>query len=588
MKIRTQLLLVYLAAGTIPLLLLSVSLVNNTTRLAADERAAQAAADNRRVKVIVFAATYLATNVSETVFYDPRLRALAERRYADDSRAYAAYRDYTLLDAYLANYTEISGISLYVRNPTMPSSNRFRRVTAEVEQSRWYRAARASAGEILWVVDAEPGRPTGLRLLRKIPLSGPDGFAVLVITVSGNHLKLMFDDSSLRTMAALDGGGVFFSADAADIGRPLPVAADGPPRARTGTARLGGRDVLYAASAQEAVKATAAFRVLTIDPAAPADTRRTMLAMALLAAVSMAVPYGVIGVFLGVFGRRIGTLRREMHKVAGGDFNVVDALEGRDELSDVFSDMRVMVGSIQELTREVYREKLSQERLAARQQRIELKVLASQINPHFLFNTLETIRMKAHLNGDAEVARLTRLLGSSIRRVLEVGSAPVTLASELEHIRVYLEIQAARFSDRISCGIDVAADVDAERYRILPLLIQPVVENAIVHGLEPKAGPGRVLVDIRRADGRLVVTVTDDGVGIAEERRAALLRALRSPESAHPPDGIGLANVNQRIRLCYGEDFGLAVESRPGGGTVARLVLPAEGKEADPGDGPDR
>jgi two-component system, sensor histidine kinase YesM len=593
MKIRTQLLILYFVAGTIPLLLLSAYLVNNTSRLVLQERFTQASADNRRVKVIVFSVTYLATNVSETIYYDEHLRQLVGRRYADDAQAYAAYRGYTLMDAYLANYTEISGITVYTNNPTMPVNARFRRITAEVAGSAWFRTAEQSGGEVRWVVDAEPDQPVGLRLLRKIPIAGGAGFAVLVITVSNNYLKLMIDDAGLRTFAALDGEAVFFSDDSADIGGRLPIAVDDSPVPRTGTARRGGAEVLYAASSQSAVKAVDAFRILTIDENALGDVRRVTAGMALLVTASLAVPYVVILLFLGMFGRRVGTLRREMHKVASGDFRVVDSLEGRDELSDAFSDMTVMVDRIQQLTREVDNEKFSKEMIAARQQRMELKMLASQINPHFLFNTLETIRMKAFVNGDAEVAHLTKLLGKSIRRALEIGQAPVSLASEIASVGTYMEIQSARFRDKINYGINVADDVDPEHYCILPLLLQPLVENSIGHGLESKEGPGWVRIDVRRREEMLVISVADNGVGMTEERCASLREALQAPDGTQAHVGIGLANVHQRIRLFYGSGFGIELESRPGGGAVVRLLLPGDGKgvngkRGDDHEGPDR
>ena len=140
-----------------------------------------------------------------------------------------------------------------------------------------------------------------------------------------------------------------------------------------------------------------------------------------------------------------------------------------------------MVKSMQQLINEAYEAKIQSETFKLNQMEAEFKTLASQINPHFLYNTLETIRMKAYCNNDKETADLVKKLGKFMRRCLEVKDGMVTLESELEFTKSYLELQSARFGDRVSYSIYCEVDTN---YKILPLIIQPIVENAFVHGIE--------------------------------------------------------------------------------------------------------
>ena len=141
---------------------------------------------------------------------------------------------------------------------------------------------------------------------------------------------------------------------------------------------------------------------------------------------------------------------------------------------------------------EVYIEKIQKEQLRASQKEAEFKMLANQINPHFLYNTLETIRMKAFCNGDKEIADIVKKLGKIMRRNLEVSGKMVSLKSELDIIDSYLQIQSMRFEGMVKYELNIESSIKNDEYEILPLLLQPVVENAFVHGLEEKKEKGEV------------------------------------------------------------------------------------------------
>jgi two-component system sensor histidine kinase YesM len=223
----------------------------------------------------------------------------------------------------------------------------------------------------------------------------------------------------------------------------------------------------------------------------------------------------------------------------------------------------------------MYESRINAQRLQNAQQRMEMDVLASQINPHFLYNTLETIRMKAFKAGDRDVATAIKLLGKSMRYVLEnTGTSSTVLKNELEYIETYLQIQKLRFSDRVNYKILIEEGLNTEEIEILPLLIQPIVENSIIHGLEEVEENGQIRIEVDTGNNEFLrIKIEDNGCGMDPEQLEALRDKINTPH-LNPSRNIGVYNINQRIRLCYGATYGIAIESEVAKGTRVILTLP--------------
>lgn len=253
-----------------------------------------------------------------------------------------------------------------------------------------------------------------------------------------------------------------------------------------------------------------------------------------------------------------------------------------------------MVHKIKEKDAKMYEARLSEQQLLNEQQVMEMKMLASQINPHFLYNTLESIRMQALTAGNREVANSIKLLGKSMRYVLEnTGTAMVTLKKELDYMETYLQIQRIRFGSRFNYEIHMQEGFDPNHYMILPILLQPIVENAILHGMEQVEENGLISVsmeaipaermstdktsrgttDASETDGRLKICISDNGCGMTEEELEALQIKI-SQKTLNRKSSIGLCNINQRIRLCHGEEYGMKIDSTLGKGTAITVTLP--------------
>jgi len=217
----------------------------------------------------------------------------------------------------------------------------------------------------------------------------------------------------------------------------------------------------------------------------------------------------------------------------------------------------------------------------ASKRQAQFLALQNQINPHFLYNTLEGIRSEALLAGLDNVASMTEALSTFFRYTISNVENLVTLKQELENTRNYFFIQQFRFGNRMALEV-VIDDEDKDEvlsYRIPKLTLQPIVENCIIHGLECQVGQGLLRVHIETTQSRLLVTVSDDGVGmesavLEKMHRNLSVRSFEYMKRDENHGGIALVNVNNRIKLLFGEQYGLTVTSQMGVGTDVLISLP--------------
>jgi two-component system, sensor histidine kinase YesM len=239
-----------------------------------------------------------------------------------------------------------------------------------------------------------------------------------------------------------------------------------------------------------------------------------------------------------------------------------------DEISELGMSFNIMIGRIRELLDSKIRE---QENL----KKSELRVLQAQINPHFLYNTLDTIVWMAEANKTDQVIEIVRALSSFFRISLSKGKDWIPIQQEIEHVRSYLTIQKMRYRDILDFEIDV--DQDVMDGTILKLTLQPLVENALYHGIKSKRNGGLISVRARRAEPNLILLeVEDDGVGLTPYKLAQIQASLEddSSEITLKESGFGLENVNKRIQLYYGREYGITIHSQYQSGTRVTLAIP--------------
>ncbi|MCR5596038.1 MAG: sensor histidine kinase [Lachnospiraceae bacterium] len=251
-------------------------------------------------------------------------------------------------------------------------------------------------------------------------------------------------------------------------------------------------------------------------------------------------------------------------QVAAGDLSVRTHIEYEDEVKTLGESLNIMIDKIENLLDQVTVEQI-------RLRHAELELLQAQINPHFLYNTLDTIVWLAETGDQDRVISMVGSLSKFFRTSLNQGKDNISIGEELEHARSYLEIQQVRYQDILSYEIDVPRGLYG--YTIPKITIQPLVENALYHGIKNKRGMGHIRVTGEKHEDHFYITVTDDGIGMTKERLKQIRDRISDPEP-DSKDIFGLYNVNERIRLRAGDEYGIEVDSTYGEGTTVRIKLP--------------
>ena len=199
----------------------------------------------------------------------------------------------------------------------------------------------------------------------------------------------------------------------------------------------------------------------------------------------------------------------------------------------------------------------------------EIRSLRMQINPHFIYNTLDSIKWMARMSGNDEMVQVVSALSDYMRSTI-YGPATVSLKDEIDNTRNYLFIQRFRYGDQLKCQMDIPDDI--MDCKVPRLILQPLVENAIIHGVSKKIGIGHIVISGQRTDDRLILCVRDDGPGMSRERADQVLSHSIEDSSR---DTIGLFNVHRRLVLLYGKGYGLEITSTPGFGTIVKVHIPS-------------
>lgn len=261
-----------------------------------------------------------------------------------------------------------------------------------------------------------------------------------------------------------------------------------------------------------------------------------------------------------------------MRKAEGGNFNVRYQEKRYDEvglLGRSFNKMLIKINELMHITERQERQKRD----------AEFRSLQANINPHFLYNTLDTIQWMARKQQANDVAEVVESLAKLFRIGLSKGRDVILLKEEIEHIESYLTIQKTRYRDKLNYQIEVEDSIKDKA--VLKFILQPIVENAIYHGIKERRGPGHIFIHAKQLDQQIAISISDDGKGMSKQQlldmRIALANSIAStenPEETRNKKGYGMLNVQARIQLTHGEDYGISIESMEDKGTTVTILMP--------------
>ncbi len=601
--------LVYAIGCFLPLILVCIFMFNSERRSLAN---IQTANENRKLeerKDEIEITMDHVVELSERFYFEPQSQMVGLKGVGGDSDILVDYRGFNRLSDYVAGYyKDISSICIYVNKGTVDrvDNRNFKLITDTIREKNWYKNTVENDGRPSWsyltniATDRRSIRLTKILYTQKRNVAGiisisidpaltndivneTDGYAVMIL----NGSELVHSNFDIKESEIED---IIDAADSEKNDFRFRKS-----KCYISSVRINPR---YSQDYYDI------FSIRSYDDidSEIRGSARKMIFPIIIAIVVMAIAIILLNSW---FDRRIRALGRAMHRITTDvdveegstddsssdtddrkhdrshsgtrrkrrnvDISDTGIGDARDEIWDLYNDMNKMVTNMRELSEAAAEERLQKEQLYSREKEVEFKMLATQINPHFLYNTLENIRMLACINKEKEIedisVRLTRLLRSS----LEVGSELKSLAWEMDKVDCYLKIQDYRFGDRITSDISFDKEL-AEKYMVMPFVVQPFVENAYVHAMEDMEEGGCIEIRAEIRDDMYLV-IEDNGQGMTGEDLKDILDNMNNFENLDRTH-IGVVNVNQRIKLRFGDEYGVKITSEFGKGTRVEIHMP--------------
>lgn len=576
-SVRNQLLRIFLLAGMSPLLVIGIFSITSVRKQMLARYESLTNADGLRVAsslsditttVYSYSDTLLNSNQCLSLFAAESMSPNIKEQFTDLERA---------LQTYFDNTASVCRIQIYTNNPNLQNSEHIHyqqnfvldewRKALGNNWSTWASLQRYTA------IVRQPYRE--LTLIRRIGVASSKYQAFLVIGLDRNTIKNHLEQSGNETAISLDGTRIIYATDSALIGKDMEFPDDfsGYIYRYTGSKEIGNQMRLVNYVTLQSYKSNNLFYVRTVDPDALKTINHTVAVFVLILVLALLVPLILMICFSNYFSTRITTLKSAMHRASLGDYNIIEQFRGDDELSDTFKDLKLTVDAIHDKEAQFYEARIREQQLVNRQQQMEFEMLASQINPHFLYNTLESITWMVEANRNTDAVFMISELAKLLRISLSKGRTVIRIADEIQHSTSYMNIQKVRYKERFATEFII--DEEINDYCTVKLIVQPILENAIYYGVGnmDEDDGGKITVRGEKKGDDIYISVEDNGMGMSEDiARNILVDNNKVPKHG---SGVGVINVHSRIKLMFGSEYGLKVYSEPDEGTKVVIHIPA-------------
>ncbi|PAF32408.1 hypothetical protein CHI14_08310 [Paenibacillus sp. 7516] len=504
-------------------------------------------------------------HISASIYLDNRLANYLTTEYQDDPSYLDVYNYIgNRIDTIMAAYPDFDSAFIYSDNPSLPKDNYYiKPITPEVQETELVQKLKQSYGNIIHLSSPQtadgPAMFTLARLLNNNSNQYPYGMLVFQISESVIYSLMEKEAGGKDIFIMNDQGVILSSADKKLINTRLPELLD-----QQFDDSLSGRfDTTY-----QGVKALAVYNTLkngwktvSIFPyeSIIKDAKSLSQLMIKVSLAFIGVALLLIYITASLFSKRIRTLIRMIRRIERGDFTPTHEEQlGSDEIGQLHFAFQQMTIRLRSLITEVYQKELQSKEA-------ELDLLQAQINPHFLYNTLGSISSLAIKHQDPQIQDMVLNLAKFYRISLNKGKSVLTINEELKLTQSYNAIQLIRFKGQLNFIYTI--DQAILPYSTVKLALQPFVENAIIHAVWNQERPLNIHIKGGFENDSIILSVMDDGMGMPRETLLSLLEDK-------PGRGYGISNVDRRIKLKFGENYGVHVYSRLGAGTTVQITLP--------------
>jgi len=577
-RLRDKMLILYVLSAFIPIVLTNVIFYQVTSENVRKQRMQDISRALEQIKNEFRAEVDDAVSVSTIFYMDYNLNEILENEYEKPADYVMAYDSYfrRILNNYTPVYTSVQNIKIYVDNPTLLHSGGIGFLTDEVKATGWYQAAHRdntafirTQREDMFELAADENARDAFSIVRNMNYFDNDDSweKILKIELKTSSIDQLFGNLNLNGNVYLvnAGGTVEYTTNSA-----INWRSDNVDFASIGLID----DTIMIETAYETVSYLDGWRVIgTIsEEEVLQEVRSSREFVMWLAFLNILASTIVIVWITRSLNVRLVNILRHMKRVKNQQFDTIKTKETLDEIGQLTSEFNRMTLQIKSLIDDVYVADIQKKNLEIEHRRAQLNALQSQINPHFLFNALETIRMRSLIKKETETAKIIHNMAKIFRSSLTWNKDKITVDEEMSFILCFLEIQKYRFGDRLDYELDI--DPDARACAIPKMVFLPFVENASIHGIEKLKSGGRIDIRIERTQDRLIFSIRDNGAGMGPEQVALLYSYLEQVEELG--ERIGVQNVLYRLRMIYGDRFDLKIESELGEGTYVRISVPVD------------
>lgn len=555
LKLRNKLYLVYFAAGLLPMLIVGMYCYHFVNQLLMEREIKNLQNSLDQAMAVVDSQLMIYENMSDYLAFNQAI--LQTVSYPYEGNYYEMYNQFTtVLDPMVTSlkylHSDIKQVTIYTRDDIERHDSTIAPI-ADIEQEPWFAQIRESK-KIFWMIDPDEQKVFSVRNMPE--LQGELG--VLYIEVDYDKLfepfQKMLDRNYGVYVQEQEKSGMVFSYNVFE--KPYD-RMDFSEENITSLKTSEESEFIFVDGDSDS---RMGFHAGLYRPAElVGETVRPMtMGMVLIIAVSIMMAGMLVTLLTRMIVRNVEKLTEDMKNVKRGNLEVTVKSDSKDEIGVLVQGVDDMVERIKTLIEEVYESKISLKEY-------EMKALQAQINPHFLYNTLSMINWKAIEAEEKDISKITLALSKFYRTALNKGNSMMPLEDEISNVKSYLDIQLIMHDYEF----DVELDIDERMYYYdTPnLILQPLIENAIDHGIDLKTeGRGKIVIRGFSEQDIMYLTVEDNGVGMDAETAAAIL--------TRKSKGYGVRNVDERIKLMYGSQFGLQIESREGEGTRITIKIP--------------
>jgi two-component system, sensor histidine kinase YesM len=572
-RLRNKMFLVYFLGVIAPIILTNVIFYNILTGNVREQRVQDIDRAVEQIKNEFQFMVDQAVGLSSYFYADYKINEVLNKNFVQTEEYVEAYDMY--LRSILTNYSPFSSslqnITIYVDNPTLLNSGNIGILSNEVREEVWYKLwIRDTLSQPLFVrIEDQEGSFKSFSLLRRMDYFAERMVKEKLIKIDFKTFDFIEIFSNLNVQGDLyllsPGDQIEYTTNREIDWQHNPgeqytlQKSDKLIQFEKGYGNIGylkGWKIVATINENEVIK-----EVL--------KSRQFILWSACL---MMIIPSVIILFITRSINVRIVQILKHMKKVKTQNFQMIMHGETRDEIGQLTLEFNNMIMQIKTLINDVYITALQKKTLELERRKAQLNALQSQINPHFLFNALETIRMRSLLKHENETAKIIQSMAMILRSSLSWNKEWVTVEEELSFIMCFLDIQKYRFEDKLNYHIEVSPEVQS---CIVPKMVfLPFVENASIHGIEPLKKGGVIDIRIGREEGFVVFSVRDNGIGMSSEQVSRLYDYLDREEIIG--DRIGIQNVIYRAKMLYGDQIVFEVHSRPDEGTLIGLKIPSE------------